>query len=380
MKRFIGLMIVLAMGILFISGCSSSPTVSNGTPLNSGQEIKIAVLGSEEQFAKYQDFFNGADMAIEELAASGVKFSYEKIDDQGNYDNAVNIAAAVAKDSNYAMAVTIQDVDVVGPVAYLFDESQKPLIVASQALSKLMAYGFRYVINSTLLAAEQGYLAGKLAIENNVKWVVASHSASPFDKEFINGFQYATNNTTVKLLDIREVSNSLGDLTDIANTFTTLKPDAVLIAHYDAQHLVETIKAMRQYLKSNVNIFTNASILNSNTVAANKDVLTSVSGVSSYPVDISDKSDKFIADYKAKYGAISTTSSCQGYDIVKLIAEKIQGASTTLAFMENVKSDEGYSGLAKLKFDMLGRLISENGTNKFYIDANGNVTIEKLNF
>lgn len=380
MKRFIGLMVVLAMGISFISGCSSSSTTSNGTPLNSGQEIKIAVLGSEEQFAKYQDFFNGADMAIEELAASGINFSYEKIDDQGNYDNAVNIASDIAKDSSYAMAVTIQDVDVVGPVAYLFNESQKPLIIASQALSKVMSYGYAYVINTTLLAAEQGYLAGKLAIENNVKWVVASHSTSPFDKEFINGFEYATNNTTTRLLDIREISDSLGDLVDIANTFVTLKPDAILVAHYNAQNVVETIKVMREYLKSDVNIFTNASILNSNTVVANKNVLTNISGVSSYPVNISDKSEKFNADYKVKYGAISTAASCQGYDIVKLIAEKIQGASTTLAFMENVKSDEGYSGFATLKFDMFGRLVSENGTNRFHIDANGNVTLERLTF
>lgn len=380
MKRFICLMLVLAMGISFISGCSSSSTSSNGTPLNSGQAIKIAVLGSEEQFAKYQDFFNGADMAIEELAASGINFSYEKIDDQGNYDNAVNIASDVANDSNYTMAVTVQDVDVVGPVAYLFNEAQKPLIVASQALSKVMSYGYAYVINTTLLAAEQGYLAGKLAVENNVKWIVASHSTSAFDKEFINGFQYATSNTTTMLLDIREISDSLSDLADIANTFVSLKPDAILVAHYNAQHVVETIKVMREYLKNNINIFTNASILNSSIVAENKDVLTNVSGVSSYPVDISDKSEKFNADYKVKYGTISTALSCQGYDIVKLIAEKIQGASTTLAFMENVKSDEGYSGLATLKFDMFGRLVSENGTPMFYIDANGNVMLERETF
>lgn len=379
MKRFIGLLIILAMGVYFISGCSSVSKTSSGIPLNSQGEIKIAVLGSEEQFENYQDFFYGADMAIEKLTASNVKISYEKIDDQGNYDNAVNIATDISKDNNYTMAITVQDVDVVGPVVYLFNEAQKPIIIASQALSKIMNYGYAYAINSTLLAQEQGYLAGKTAIENNAKWVVASHSSSPFDKEFINGFQLATNGSSTTLMDVREISGSLTDNAEATSTFLKLKPDTILVAHYNAQYLVETIKLLREVLHNQVEVFTNASILNYKTVSENKNVLTNVLGIASYPVNLSDTTKSFMTEYKTKYGVDADASSCQGYDIMNLISNKIQGVNSTLDFMNNVKSEEGYAGLANLKFDMLGRLVSDNAI-KFGVDNNGNITLERLTF
>ena len=59
-------------------------------------------------------------------------------------------------------------------------------------------------------------------------------------------------------------------------------------------------------------------------------------------------------------------AACQGYDIIKLISEKIQGTNSSLDFMNNVKSEDGFNGLAILKFDMYGRLDSDGG-NLFYI-------------
>lgn len=379
MKRFIGLLVVLAMGISFISGCSSSSTNANWNPLNSGQEIKIAVLGSEEQFTQYQELFNGMDMAIKELTDAGSKISYEKLDDQGNYDQAVNTATDVASDSKYTLAISVQSAELVGAVAYAFNEGQKPLIIASQALSRTMSFGYAYVINFTLLAVEQGYAAGKAAIDANAKWIVAAHSDSQFDKEFINGFERATNGTNTRILDIRELTNSVDDIRRLEVTLSSLKPDAFLSANYNAANLINGINLSRSLLGASLPVFTNATILNGNTIAQNKASLKNIGGIASYPVSESQALDNFVSQYKAQYGTAATMSAVQGYDAIKLISEKIQGTTTALDFMNNVKSDEGYNGIASLKFDLYGRIVTDNAI-AFYTDSNGNLSFKTIYF
>lgn len=366
MKKVISLFLLFIFCSVVFTGCSFSKKYNT---LKSDKIINIAVLGSEkDDIADRKDFFAGVKLAVDELKSKGITVNYTVFNDNGSFDTGVSNAKKIAEDDNYMIAFTLQSFETVDTVAKIFEDAKKPLIVVDGCYDETMEKDYKYVLNLTLSAEDQGKALGEYAKSNGGKNVALLHSNSNYNLDFIEGFNdpFDESNTS-KVVDIvgnLKPSTKTVKFDEIINRWQILEVDTVVLSYEDMDFAVELVKSIREIMPE-VKIFTDSYFNNLSYMDKYSEYLEGIVMPSSYPVDSNDRLQKFYTENESKVSDIDITSiSAQGYDIIKMIVNKSENINTALEFMDAMKSKEGYEGVTGIKFTKNGLL---NKDAKYWI-------------
>ena len=360
-KKLFGLALGLVFSMAIFSGCGSSKSNVAQT-YGEAAEIKIAVLGSAEQFTKRQDFLIGMDLAVKELEAKNVKISYEKIDDGHSRDSGVALAKDVANDSNYTAAFTLQNSDVVESITAIFEEAKKPLLIVNEVFDSTMK-GLEYVLAGVISAEAGGQALAKYCEANGIKWVATAHSDSPYEKMFARGFNDAAmNSKSIHLVDSTSGPDNASEFADMYARWSVLGVQAALVSFDDLEWACEVISNIKAQNKD-ILILGDAKYYDVEAMSAYKDVLEGIVVAGSSGVAYEEKLKEFYDKYEAKFlkeqNILIGTVTAQAYDFVHMIAQNVKKSANVQEFMKNMKSAEGYAGVTGVKFNSKGQLEEE---------------------
>ena len=351
-KKLFGLALGLVFSMAIFSGCGSSKSNVAQT-YGEAAEIKIAVLGSAEQFTKRQDFLIGMDLAVKELEAKNVKISY---------DSGVALAKDVANDSNYTAAFTLQNSDVVESITAIFEEAKKPLLIVNEVFDSTMK-GLEYVLAGVISAEAGGQALAKYCEANGIKWVATAHSDSPYEKMFARGFNDAAmNSKSIHLVDSTSGPDNASEFADMYARWSVLGVQAALVSFDDLEWACEVISNIKAQNKD-ILILGDAKYYDVEAMSAYKDVLEGIVVAGSSGVAYEEKLKEFYDKYEAKFlkeqNILIGTVTAQAYDFVHMIAQNVKKSANVQEFMKNMKSAEGYAGVTGVKFNSKGQLEEE---------------------
>lgn len=359
MKKLYGLILGLVFSMTIFSGCGTSKQDTVPT-YGEAAEIKVAVLGSAEQFKAREDFFIGMDLAINELKESGMNFSYEKIEDGASRDSGVALAKDVAKNSKYTLAFTLQTQEVVEVIADIFNEAKKTLLILSENSEKTMNKGYEYVLSGIVSAEGSSKALVEFCVVNGIKWVASSHSTSEYELALAKEFNNAVSNSkTVHLIDSTSGPYRASEFSNVWSKWSTLGVQAILVSFEDVEWASELISAIKSQNKDIV-ILGDAKFNNLEMMHKYKDALEGMIVAGSYGVASDEKLQNFYKKYEKKVmsekGFDITSVTAQAYDFVHMIAQSVKKSANVQEFIKNMKSSEGYPGVTDIKFNAKGQL------------------------
>ena len=377
MKRLIALILMMTFCVVFIAGCNNSEsTVWN--PLSNGGTLNIAILGSDEEFETRTEFMAGIDLAVEDLANKGVKVSYTKFVDKGNYDQAVTNAKNIINDDQYVLAITLQSEEVVNTISKLFNDAKKPLIVANTCEENNKSRNYKYILNGLIIGEQAGQALGNYAISNNFNNLAVIHSASDRNIAIVDGVEDSVvKSANPQLLDAVTAEGDKAFL-DTIERWKTLGVNAIIVALDDIELTCNFIKILKEKAPE-ILVMGDYTLNNQKYLDNYGSYLDGMILSASYPVDSDEKLEQFYAQYEPKITYVDITSiTAQAYDFVNMIVEKLDGTSNSEEFIKKMKSSEGYEGITGVKFDENGNLDKESDywiikDNKVYRLENKNI-------
>ena len=350
LKRFLSLLLI-PLSFVILTGCTNS---SDWNAIKNGKEMKIAILVSEEGYEEESTFVAGIKLAIEDAMGKGYKVSYKIFNDENNFDKGVSIAKEIVNNKDYQMAFSFQNMDTFDTISKLFEEGKKPLFSLEGAYDKTMNKGNKYIFNLQSSAENLGIAAGKYAVKKGFKRIAIAHSKGDFELNFIEGFNDSIDkDSNVNVVDSVMGPNKEQEFESVYNRWDILGIDAVVISFEDIDWGMDLIKLIKT---KNPNIAIIADpYFNSPTLL--KEYAQYVENMvipSNFPLDATTSLNKFYSDYKSKISTSLTPFVAQGFDLVNIIVEKMQNNASVDEFINAMKSDEEYTGVTKIKFNLNG--------------------------
>ena len=358
--------LLIPLSIVFFTSCTNS---SNWNAIKDGKELKIAILASSDEYEEKSTFLAGVKLAIEDAKGKGYKVSYKIFNDGGNFDNGVAMAKEVIKNDEYKMAFSFQSMDTFDTVAKLFEEAKKPLFAIDGADDGTMKKVSKYVFNLQSSAEALGTSAGQYAVKKGYKSIAMAHSGNDFEVNFCEGFSDSVDSdSSIMVLDSVMGPTKEQEFESVWNRWNILDVDTVLLSFDNLDWAFEFIKLIKSK-NPNITIIADPYFNTSSYLEEYKDAAEGMVVPSNYPVDSTSKLNKFYSDYKSKMSIDPTPLTAQGFDLINMIVEKMQNNETVDDFVTAMKSNDGYEGITKIKFNQSGGferdpnyLIVKNGT------------------
>ena len=343
--------LLIPLIVVFFTSCTGT---SIWNAIKDGKELKIAILASSDEYEEKSTFLAGVKLAIEEAKGKGYKVSYKIFNDEGNFDNGVAMAKEVIKNDEYKMAFSFQSMDTFDTVAKLFEEAKKPLFAIDGADDGTMKKVSKYIFNLQSSAEALGAAAGQYAVKKGYKSIAMLHSGNDFELNFCEGFSDSIDSdSSIMVVDSVMGPNKEQELESVFNRWNILDVDTVLLTFDDLDWAFEIIKLIKAR-NPNITIIADPYF---NTLSYLKQYKDSSEGMiipSNYPVDSTSKLSKFYSDNKSKLSINPTPLTAQGFDLLNMIIEKMQNNETVDDFVNAMKSNDGYDGITKIKFNEKG--------------------------
>lgn len=360
MKKLICLMITLVFCVTIFTGCGNSNNPDSVPNYGKAADIKIALLGSNEQFEEKRDFLIGMEIALKELKEQGINISCEKIDDGDSKDSGVALAKDVAVNNEYSMAFTFQANETVDTIASIFEEEKKPLIIVDECYDSTMQKGFDYILSGVISAEDCGNALIKYCEDNNIEWVATAHSGTIYEMSLAKGFgSAASDSKKTYLVDSTAGPYRIAELLNVFNRWKTLGVQAAFITFDDVEWTCEVIQQIRK-LDKNMLILSDTGINDIRYLEKYKDVLEGVVVAGTYNVDSNDRLKEFYNKYEKRIMQEQnfdiTSITAQGYDFVNMVTQKFKESRNANEFMQNMKSSQGYEGFTGVRFKANGQI------------------------
>lgn len=355
---------VMIFSVAVITGCTNSNNSTSKLQYGDSSKIKIAVLGSNEQFEAGRDFLIGMDLAVSELNAQGMNVSYEKIDDGSSRDSGVALAKDIATNDEYTLALTLQTNETADVVSSIFEDAKKPLIIINECFDSTMNKGYEYLLSGVISAEDSGKVLAQYCEKNDIKWVGTAHSENQYEKALAKSFgANASSSQKIQILDSTGGISRTAELMEVLQRWDTLGIGAVLVTFDDVDWECEVIKEIKA-LKPNMVIFGDTGLNDIRYLQKYKDVLEGVIVPASYTIDSEERLQDFYNKYESQVrndlDFDITSVTAEGYDIVNFIALSLKDSSSASDFMSKMKSSEGYEGVTGIKFKANGQIDEES--------------------
>ena len=354
-KRFL-IFLLIPFSLISFTGCKNS---SDWNAIQQGKELKIAILVPSADYEEKSSFMAGIKLATEDVKGKGYKVSYKTFSDDDNYDKGVALAKEIIKNNEYQMAFSFQNMDTFDTVSKLFEEANKPLFSIEGADDATMNRSNKYVFNLQTTAENFGKAAGRFAVSKGSKKIAIAHSGNSFEYNFIEGFNDVVDeDSSAKVVDITVGPYKEQDFEGIFSRWSTLGTDTVVLSFADlswAMKLISLIKSKNP----NIQIVADPYFNNKSCYKGYEKYVEGMVMPSNYHVNTSNNLKKFYEEHKSSLKVSSIPLAVQGFDLVNMIVLKMQNNSTTLDIVNSMKANEGYDGVASLKFNAIGNLEDE---------------------
>lgn len=359
MKKWKNFKIVMFMiGIIFLFvGCKE--TEETWKIQKEQDRIKIALLGSEEYLGA--EFTDGLKMAQREIEEEyNLNVVVDIFDDQSDYNTGISIATKIANDTDYLLAMTVQDFEMIDTAAEIFDKAGKPFIVVDGCFDRTREKGYSYFIANCISAKEMGEMIGDYVIKKGIKKIASSHSGTVFEKDEIKGLQSVISTTDTKIYDIQTGPFSKEEFLESYDKWVSLGIEAVYFNHYSYSWSGELIQMLRDE-GSEIEAMTDYSVNNEESLKAFVAALEDTIIAPLYPIKESQKLEIFKKKFEKEFAYQPTSRTIQIYDLMYTITEGIQNTENAKDFMNYFKSENGFKGISgSISYDKKGNLVPEN--------------------
>ncbi len=273
----------------------------------------------------------GMELALDEVNAKGVlggrKINLTVEDSAANKDQAINAARKlIGRDKVVAIIgpTLSNEMFAVGPVA---NERHVPILGTSTTATGITAMG-DYVFRTSLPESDVIPVTLKKAISRGVKTIALMYANDDaFSKSGFDVMKAAAEQAGLKIVDIESFGSKDSDFSAQLTKIKALKPDAIGISA-----LVEPVSgvllAARQLGFGPETLFIGGNGSNSPKLGeiagkAADGLLVGSPWFIGKPTPVN---EKFVADFKAKYGREPDQFAAQAYDALKIMAAAIDRA------------------------------------------------------
>ncbi|KOA20078.1 hypothetical protein CLHOM_15080 [Clostridium homopropionicum DSM 5847] len=359
-KRWFSLLLCILL-TLGIYGCRS-------TQKSNEKEINIAVLGDSAWLTSDKTFLNGVQLALEEVnskyGAQGFTIKTKLVDDKDVYENGVEEAIKLAKDSKVTAILNTQNFDVSKTTADILSESKKIVLFPYGAYDSIFLKSNPYLFCTVPAFSDLGKVMADYAVNKGYKRIAIYYNGKQSQEELVTALELQLSNKGSKVMDYVPAITSESEFDLIYSRWKTIGVDCVVISQYGADRAFEILKMLRSR-DSNIAvmgepIFNGAKALKDNISIAEGMVVPST-------VDIENSKgyNEFMQKYKARFKEDGDIWAIQGYDMVKLIVDKAAelGTNDPVKIANSMHDKKGYDGtVRKISFESGGAMILD--TNK----------------
>ncbi len=323
-KRFLLVVTVLMTISLLLVGCGPpAPKVikiATQSPLSGG----MSVVGT--------DIKNGAQLAIEQLSGPLVKMGYKvelaPFDDQGNPDTGVANAKSIVSDPAILAIVGHYNSGVQIPSSEEYHAAGLANISPANTNPKVTERGYLEVNRICGRDDVQGAVGAQFAKSKNMKSAYVLHDKTAYGQGIAEYFKREAETLGIKVMGFAGTEEK-ANFDAILSPILASKPDVIYFGGmYDQSSVM--FKQARQkgykgmYLSDDGFDSSDAAKIGGDSLLAGAGTyFSTVSG----PASVYSGTAKFIADFKAKFGAEPQPFGAQAFDCAAIALKAIEDAA-----------------------------------------------------
>jgi branched-chain amino acid transport system substrate-binding protein len=298
---------------------------------------------------------HGAELAVDHINAEGgieikgKKYKVELVvyDDQLSSDQVVAVAHKMIEQDEVVAAVSGSYSSTTLAASPVFEDSKVPLVVA-YAVNPKITEGKKYVFRVGMLGETEGKAAGYAAVKFfNAKTIAILYIDNPFGSSLAEYAKKKAEEMGAKVVYMNKFKFPTQDFTPWLTEIKQLNPDVLMIfGYYD--HTVAVKQARDLGIKAQIigcEGFDSPKFLEIGGSAVEGVVIvTDLNRDSSNPLV-----QKFLKEYKERYGIDADMVAASAYDAVRVLAKAIEKAQSTkpddiVKALEGLKDYDGVTG------------------------------------
>ncbi|NIC41202.1 branched-chain amino acid ABC transporter substrate-binding protein [Aquabacterium sp. A08] len=353
---------------LSVAACSKTEdTAAPANPGGTALVVKIGHVGATSGAVAHlgKDNENGARMAIEELNAAGVKIGEQT----ARFELVAEDDAADPKQGT-AAAQKLADAQVNGvvghltsgttlPASQIYNSAGIPQITPSSTNPKLTRQGYAGAFRLVADDVQQGSAMGRYTVESlQAKTVAVIDDRTAYGQGLADEFEKAATAAGAQVVAREFTNDKATDFNAILTSIKAKKPDAIFFGGMDAVG-GPMLRQMRQLgmpakLVGGDGLCTGEMIqLAAEALGDGQVYCVEAGGVDGDEVALS---EKFRADYKAKYNLEVQAYAPYAYDGVKLLAQAMEtaGSADPAQYLPALKAIQYQGASGKIAFDAQG--------------------------
>ena len=322
-KRILVALCALAVVSVLFVGCGAPQPkiikIATQSPLSGGQ----SAVGT--------DIKNGAQLAVEQLSGPLVKLGYTvqlaPFDDQANPDTGVANAKNIVADPAILAVIGHYNSGVQIPSSEEYHAANLVNISPANTNPKVTDRGYPEINRICGRDDVQGAVGAQFASSKNIKSAYVLHDKTAYGQGIAEYFQREAEKLGIKVLGF-EGTEEKANFDSILTPILASKPQAIYLGGMFDQWSVLIKQARQKGFKGmflsddGFDSSDTAKIAGNTLVEGAGSYYTTVSGpASKYP-----GTAKFIADFKAKFGAEPQPFAAQAYDCAAIALTAIQNA------------------------------------------------------
>lgn len=344
--------------LLLAGGLAACGKVEESTGfLNTGDKIKIAIIGDEEYIAD-----NGAMEAMEMASKdfyekTGVEIEAVIFNDNSDYNEGIECAKKIVAEGDIAAVLVKQELDYIDATAEIFEEAEMPFILTNGCYENTIDQSYSYMLVDCINAKAAGSIMGDYVMEHGYKTVAFCHSDTTYEEDELKGFQTKIEGNGSTLADTLIGPYTQDDFNQAYVRWLDLGIDVVCISNYDI--LNSDLVRMLREKGSDIQVVGDYVMDTNEDIRANGQYLDGTAIVGMYINDEKPNNIKIMERFETEYGMEMSEKAIQSYDITYLLGEELtSGIKSSRELIDNIKNSKGYDGISgTLQFDERGCLI-----------------------
>lgn len=313
----------------------------------------------------------GVELAVAEINSqggiNGRRIKLVEKDDGGTVTGGVEVAQSFTKIPNIIAVIGHRASFVSIAASSIYEEAGILMLSPGSTAPELTQKGYRMIFRSIPSDDEITRQLALYAYEQGHRRMAIYYSEDSYGRGLANSFEDHAKEAGIKIVDRITYYADSANLEQIGKKWYAMDCDGVFVAHYMPDGAIFIADAV----KAGINLpFLTGDAMDTTELwdIAGPAAQGTVVGSIFNPGNPNSRTQKFVADFKAKYGTEPTPYAAQGYDAVHLLASAISRAGSTdpAAVAEKLRSFNEHPGVAGT------HTFTENG------DDVGNLVVKKV--
>ena len=339
-KRFLAMVLAVAMMLTAMVGCGNGNTQDGGNANNAGatgDTIKIGGLapltGDVSVYGVAVD--NGVKMAVEEINADGgvlgKQIEYIVYDEKGDATEAVNAYNKLVQSDNVVAIVGDVTSKPTLAVAQQAAKEKIPLITASGTAENITQAG-ENIFRACFIDPFQGELMASYASKKLEKKTAAIiyNISDDYSKGLYEAFEAAAGDLGIEVVQVEGYGKGTVDFKAQLTNIKSKNPDVIFLPVYYQDVALIAVQAKELGIEAQFLGADGWDGVIGQVDESNMDAVNGAYFCSQYSAQSDDPNlQAFLSKYKETYGMDASQFAVLGYDAMKMLAQAISEAGST---------------------------------------------------